>query len=72
MVDRDGAPLNPVLPILKWVVCPACRQQHPDAELSFEPFGGEPGLRCSGCARWYPVVDGVPYLVEEYSRSAAQ
>jgi hypothetical protein len=39
---------------LRWFVCPVCRQS----------LALEPGLvRCTGCQRRYPVVDGIPVLL---------
>ena len=41
---------------LRWLVCPVCRQ-------SLVPDGD--ALRCTGCGRRYPVVDGVPVLLAD-------
>jgi hypothetical protein len=39
-----------------WVVCPACHQG----------LAGEAGgIRCVGCGRLYPVVDGIPVLLRD-------
>lgn len=47
---------------LRWLVCPVCRHS-----LQFEPgieLGTEPGIvRCTGCSRGYPIIDGIPVLI---------
>jgi hypothetical protein len=46
------APIQPE--DLKWLACPVCRGALVlDAEA----------VRCTGCARRYPVVDGIPVLL---------
>ncbi|MDE3104180.1 MAG: hypothetical protein KGK08_03310 [Acidobacteriota bacterium] len=44
----------------EWVVCPACHGPLTAAGAD---------VRCVGCGRIYPVVDGLPVLLE--SRSAS-
>jgi uncharacterized protein YbaR (Trm112 family) len=41
---------------LRWLVCPVCHQR-----LQLE--GG--AIRCLGCGRRYPIVDGIPVLLED-------
>ncbi|MDP9051049.1 MAG: Trm112 family protein [Acidobacteriota bacterium] len=41
---------------LRWLVCPVCRQCLAQ-ESSI--------VRCSGCRRGYPVVDGIPVLLAD-------
>jgi uncharacterized protein YbaR (Trm112 family) len=41
---------------LKWLVCPACRRP-----LVLE----DEAVRCSGCGRRYPVVEGIPVLLAD-------
>ncbi|MEN0065074.1 MAG: Trm112 family protein [Myxococcota bacterium] len=38
------------------LVCPRCRGELTDADL---------GLFCAACNLTYPVVDGVPWLIDE-------
>jgi uncharacterized protein YbaR (Trm112 family) len=39
---------------LRWLVCPVCHQS-----LDLE----DNAVRCSGCDRRYPIVDGIPILL---------
>lgn len=39
---------------LRWIVCPVCHQP-----LQLEAAA----VRCQGCARRYPIVDGIPVLL---------
>lgn len=41
---------------LHWLVCPACREP-----LRLEPDTST--ILCLGCARLYPIVDGLPVLL---------
>jgi len=41
---------------LRWIVCPVCHQA-----LQFEAAL----LRCQGCGRGYPIVDGIPVLLAD-------
>lgn len=41
---------------LRWIVCPVC---HQPLELESE------SVRCAGCGRRYPVVDGIPVLLAD-------
>jgi len=41
---------------LRWVVCPVCRR-FLLLEADF--------IRCQGCNRHYPIVDGIPVLLED-------
>jgi LSD1 subclass zinc finger protein len=43
---------------LRWVVCPVCRKA-----LTLEAEA----IRCSGCQRRYPIVDGIPVLLADRS-----
>jgi uncharacterized protein YbaR (Trm112 family) len=49
-------PLQPALQPadLKWLVCPVCHQ-------SLALVAG--AVRCNGCGRRYPIVDGIPVLL---------
>ena len=39
---------------LRWLVCPVCHQP-----LQLQ----SPKVLCTGCARRYPIVDGLPVLL---------
>jgi uncharacterized protein YbaR (Trm112 family) len=41
---------------LRWVVCPAC---HKTLHLESD------NVRCAGCGRRYPIVDGIPVLLAD-------
>jgi hypothetical protein len=41
---------------LHWVVCPVCRKA-----LQLEANV----VRCQGCGRRYPIIDGIPVLLAE-------
>jgi hypothetical protein len=41
---------------LRWLVCPACQ-----GALALEAES----VRCAGCGRHYPVVDGIPVLLAD-------
>ena len=41
---------------LRWLACPVCRQP---LQLQSDT------VRCTGCARQYPIVDGIPVLLAE-------
>jgi len=41
---------------LQWIVCPVCRQS-----LQFEGAW----IRCQGCGKRYPIVDGIPVLLAD-------
>ncbi|HTD95600.1 MAG TPA: Trm112 family protein [Edaphobacter sp.] len=41
---------------LHWLVCPVCRQ-------TLQLDGS--AIRCNGCGRCYPIVDGIPVLLED-------
>jgi LSD1 subclass zinc finger protein len=41
---------------LRWLVCPVCRQP---LQLQAD------AVRCTGCARQFPIVDGIPVLLAE-------
>ncbi|MBN2801342.1 MAG: Trm112 family protein [Deltaproteobacteria bacterium] len=43
------------------LVCPRCRGELREVER---------GLLCAECALTYPIVDGVPWMVEELARKA--
>ncbi|HUJ28582.1 MAG TPA: methyltransferase domain-containing protein [Myxococcales bacterium] len=52
------------------LVCPACRKLSERGLELFTVEPAEPGLlRCRGCARTYPVIDGIPVLLRELSRA---
>lgn len=49
--------------VLDQLACPACfGNLHLDG----------PRLRCDGCAREYPIVDGIPVLIVEQSEQASR
>jgi uncharacterized protein YbaR (Trm112 family) len=52
--------LADVLPyLLRRIVCPDCR-----ASLIAQTEASAPvSLRCTGCGRNYPVIDGIPILL---------
>jgi|HubBroStandDraft_3_1064219.scaffolds.fasta_scaffold3376071_1 uncharacterized protein YbaR (Trm112 family) len=57
MIDESkNANLNNLKQWAEDVVCPVCY-----APLHFE----EATVVCSGCARIYPVVDGIPVLIPQ-------
>jgi uncharacterized protein YbaR (Trm112 family) len=39
---------------LRWLVCPAC---HQSLQMEVSAIG------CRGCARRFPIVDGIPVLL---------
>jgi uncharacterized protein YbaR (Trm112 family) len=41
---------------LRWLVCPVCHQA-----LALEAEA----IRCAGCGRHYPIVDGIPVLLAD-------
>jgi uncharacterized protein YbaR (Trm112 family) len=41
---------------LRWIVCPVCHQL-----LQLEAVA----VRCQGCGRRYPIVDGIPVLLAD-------
>jgi uncharacterized protein YbaR (Trm112 family) len=41
---------------LKWLVCPVCHES-----LALDA----PLVRCDGCDRRYPIVDGIPVLLAD-------
>jgi uncharacterized protein YbaR (Trm112 family) len=49
--------------VLGELVCPACLRP-----LRLE----EASLVCTGCARSYPVVDGIPVLIAERAETASR
>ncbi|MCX6465524.1 MAG: Trm112 family protein [Pseudonocardiales bacterium] len=46
--------------LLEILACPC--DQHAPLQPAARPDGG-PGLACTGCARVFPVVDGIPVLL---------
>jgi len=46
---------------LRWVVCPFCHQR-----LELEAGA----IRCQGCRRRYPIVDGIPVLLADRATSS--
>jgi uncharacterized protein YbaR (Trm112 family) len=44
--------------LLEVLCCPSCRGELAELE-------GGAGLRCGGCGRVYPIVDGIPNLLVE-------
>lgn len=44
---------------LRWLVCPACRKSL-EAEAD--------SIRCVGCLRRFPIVDGIPVLLVDRDR----
>ena len=55
-IDSGNENLNRLKQWADDVVCPVCH-----APLHF----GEATVTCSGCARVYPVVDGIPVLIPQ-------
>jgi LSD1 subclass zinc finger protein len=51
MTDRTFSPDE-----LKHLVCPACHQ-------ALELDAAASAIRCIGCGRRYPIVDGLPVLI---------
>lgn len=41
---------------LRWIVCPICHKA-----LQLEGAS----VRCQGCSRRYPIIDGIPVLLAE-------
>jgi uncharacterized protein YbaR (Trm112 family) len=41
---------------LRWLVCPVCRQR-----LQLDGHA----IVCLGCGRRYPILDGIPVLLED-------
>jgi uncharacterized protein YbaR (Trm112 family) len=41
---------------LRWLACPVCHQR---LQLQAD------AVRCIGCVRQYPIVDGIPVLLAE-------
>lgn len=54
------------------LTCPACRRH---SERGLELFTVEPAsaelLRCRGCGKTYPVIDGIPVLLRDLSQADA-
>ena len=52
------------------LICPACRKVSERGLLlhTVDPAGPDL-LRCRGCAREYPVIDGIPVLLRDLSRA---
>jgi len=52
------------------LVCPSCRKHtERGLELHTVEADGEGLLRCRGCARLYPVIDGIPVLLRDLSQA---
>jgi len=47
--------------LLEILICPKCGAR-------IRELAAEPGLECLGCARVYPVRDGIPVLLVEEAR----
>ena len=47
------------------LVCPACRRVQDGRLVDHELLPGPLGLRCPGCGRDHPVVDGVPLVLRD-------
>jgi uncharacterized protein YbaR (Trm112 family) len=47
---------SPTADDLRWVVCPVC---HKTLQLEAD------AIRCQGCGRRYPIVDGIPVLLSD-------
>ena len=56
-----GATLTLDPRLLEILCCPACRKP-------VEALAGDAGLKCLGCGRIYPIVDGIPVMLVEESR----
>ena len=50
---------------LRWLVCPVCH-----GPLSLRT--GPQAIRCEGCHRVYPIVDGLPILLAARATQGAQ
>jgi len=51
---------------LRWLVCPVCHQS-----LTLDSSNPEANpIRCTGCQRRYPIVDGLPVLLASHAVSA--
>jgi len=48
--------------LLEMLRCPACR-------AAITELADGAGLRCEGCRRVYPIVDGIPVMMIEEARS---
>jgi len=51
---------------LRWLVCPVC---HQPLALESAATAAHP-IRCTGCQRRYPIVDGLPVLLASHALSA--
>ena len=52
--------------VLTLLACPVCRQA-----LELEQASSAVVVRCLGCGRRYPIVDGIPVLIPERAIGAA-
>lgn len=50
------------------LICPACRRFDGDRMLAASLAPTEGGLRCSGCGRFHPILDGVPIVLKDLDR----
>lgn len=50
------------------LVCPRCRGELVVVGSGRSDLAAEEELRCGACQVRWPVVDGVPWLVEEHAR----
>ena len=48
--------------LLEILVCPACQKE-------VEELADEAGLRCTECARIFPVRDGIPVMLLEEAKN---
>ncbi len=53
---------SPQSDTLRWLVCPVCRHG-----LQLEAAA----VLCLGCGRRYPILDGIPVLLEDRALSEA-
>ncbi len=48
---------------LRWLACPVCHHAL-TLEAGIEAPATPPSIRCTACARIYPIADGLPILLE--------
>ncbi len=63
-LDWRGMPIRTLTQDdLRWLVCPVC---HAALRLQAE------AIHCKGCARNYPIIDGLPVLLASRVTSRAE
>lgn len=65
-MGRAGPPLSSAVEL----ICPACRR-HTDRGIELYTLdpAGDTLLRCRGCAREYPIVEGIPVVFRDSARA---